>query len=513
MSEFQRIKLKQFAKVQDRETSEARYWKSFAITKEDHLQGSPNCIDFNPVRNGQFIVTAATSVHLYEGADRVQRSYTRFSADAFSGKFRKDGKLLTAGDASGLVKVFDVPSKSLLRQLKGHSLAVRATVWSYSGLHILSGSDDQSIRLWDLGTEETTWKCKQAHSDYVRTLCAHTTAHDVFVSGSYDHTVKVWDSRQSRCTNTFTHGSPVEKCVMSQSGTIVYSAGGNEVKLWDTVSGKLLHTFASHQKNVTDLCLDPVSPRILSSGLDGHVKIYNLESLQVSHGIKCTGPVLSVAVSPQDRKLVVGLVDGSLVVRTRENAGAVPGTLIPGELQGEGARRRHYKGAGSALQRTADDMVETERSAKLRPFEVQLKRFSYQQALDSALKTRNPLVVVTVLEELCRRSGLTVALSGRDEASLEPLLAFCARYVSHPRYTRLIVQVAHRILDLYGAVLGHSDAIDELFHKLRQQVKAEITFHRQTMHVMGSLDEIVNTSLLHSARVDITENNESMQSV
>lgn len=141
-------------------------------------------------------------------------------------------------------------------------------------------------------------------------------------------------------------------------------------------------------------------------------------------------------------------------------------------------------------------MVETERSVKLRPYEVQLKKFNYQQALDTALKTRNPLVVVTVLEELCRRSGLTVALSGRDESTLDPILAFCARYISHPRYTRLVVQVSHRIVDLYCGVLGHSDAIDELFHKLRQQVKAEVGFHREIMRVVGSLDEIISASAL-----------------
>ena len=201
------------------------------------------------------------------------------------------------------------------------------------------------------------------------------------------------------------------------------------------------------------------------------------------------------------------------------------------------------------------------------------RNFLTKQALDSALKTRNPLIVVTVLEELNRRSGLSQALSGRgtgcficivspffllvfifaslffslflvlfppsfrvpfflsfflvfflpfssilypflssllfllsffyisvlfvdrfihpfypspssfyplpspspslltDESTLEPLLSFAARYVSHPRYARLIVAVAHKVLDLYACVLGHSDSIDELFLKLHRQVR------------------------------------------
>ena len=146
---------------------------------------------------------------------------------------------------------------------------------------------------------------------------------------------------------------------------------------------------------------------------------------------------------------------------------------------------------------TGTDMaiIETERVEGLRPYEKQLKNFNYQQALDSALKTRNPLIVVTVLEELSRRNGLTIALSGRDEVTLEPLLSFAARYISNPRYCKLIVQVTENILDLYACVLGHSDAIDELFLKLQRQVKSEVMFQRDVMSVLGSLDGIIQTAL------------------
>ena len=131
----------------------------------------------NPVNNNPFIATASSSVHLYESfPDRNQRSFTRFSGNAYSGRFRKDGKLIVAGDHNGTVKVFDALSKALLRQFKGHTLPTRATVWSPPGLQIISSSDDKSVRLWDLGTEESIWSCRTTHNDYVRTLCAHSTS-------------------------------------------------------------------------------------------------------------------------------------------------------------------------------------------------------------------------------------------------------------------------------------------------------------------------------------------------
>jgi WD40 repeat protein len=52
------------------------------------------------------------------------------------------------------------------------------------------------------------------------------------------------------------------------------TAGGNEIKVWDILcGGKLLHTFSSHLKNITGMTFDGTGSRLLSCGLDGHVKV------------------------------------------------------------------------------------------------------------------------------------------------------------------------------------------------------------------------------------------------
>lgn len=70
-----------------------------------------------------------------------------------------------------------------------------------------------------------------------------------------------------------------------------------------------------------------------------------------------------------------------------------------GRLSGELSNRqkRFYKGAGASITKTEDTMVDSAKRDRLKPYEVQLKKFNYQQALDAALKTHNPLIVVTVL--------------------------------------------------------------------------------------------------------------------
>ena len=519
-AEFPKLKLKQYAKVQERETSEAKYWKSFNITKEDVLQSSPSCIHFNPVDGSNYIVTGSVKVSLYDTlTDKVVRAYSRFSDDAFSGKFRKDGKLIVAGDKSSSVKVFDVQSKAILREMKGHSSAVRCTTWASDGLRIFSGSDDKRALCWDLATEEILFSTRSHHTDYVRAIDASPISADVFATGSYDHSVKMWDRRVSEGHGGPVHSlgldHPVEYAMFTPSGTMLLTASGSEVRVYDIISGgKLLHTFNNHQKTVTSLCMDGTSSRVLSAGLDGHLKVYSLQTLQVVHGMKFGAPLVSVAMPADNKKLVVGFVNGTVMARSRRvedallDTGAAHG-ITAGLLAQHAAQNRHFKGAGLAhsygnSSETAsnagsvaeDAAVHTERTARLQPYERLLKKFNYQAALDAALKTRNPVVVITVLEELCRRSGLGIALSGRDETTLEPVVSFSARYVNHPKYSKLVIQVVQKMLDLYAGVLGHSDAIDELFLKLHKQVRAEVGFQRQILRVMGSLDGIISTATM-----------------
>lgn len=51
-----------------------------------------------------------------------KKTISRFKDIAYSGSFRQDGKLIVAGDATGLVQMFDGGSRAILRSFRGHNL-------------------------------------------------------------------------------------------------------------------------------------------------------------------------------------------------------------------------------------------------------------------------------------------------------------------------------------------------------------------------------------------------------
>lgn len=500
--EFPKLRIKQFASIQDKETPEAKYWRKLAVTSEQKLLAAVTCVDFNPADRGKtYVLSYSTKVSLFNSLDdKLQRSFSRFQDSVFCGKFRPtDGKLLAAGDKLGFVKVFDVKTKAVLRDLQAHRDAIHSLHWACDGLSIFSASDDKFVRQTDLATQNQLWSCNE-HSDYVRALDSHPKAKEMFLTGSYDHSLRLWDTRMSSNAIRLQHTQPIDCCRFGTSGNLAIASNGNEVWLWDLVAGgKLLHKFSNHQKNITDICFNSSGSKILSSALDGFIKVYSMAELQVIHSMKYDQPIMSCGLSPDDKKLIAAYVDGSVIVRNykQDISTSEEDEVDAVWKQSIQPQDRFYKGRTDPVSSDENHaVIESQRSIKLKPYENYLKKFQYQFALDAALKTRNPLVIITMLEELCRRSGISIALSGRDDVSLEPVLSFLSRYISNPRYSELLIQVTQGLLDLYGHVLGHSEAIDELFNKLHKQVKTEIRFQRQLMNILGSLDGVVNASLL-----------------
>ena len=224
------------------------------------------------------------------------------------------------------------------------------------------------------------------------------------------------------------------------------------------------------------------------------MKIYSLATYKVTHGLKFHSPVLSLALSPENMVLAAGTADSSLIIRRKEPKPEV-------DPYAEFRRKNPRHGTEAYLKRGAaapvgEDQVEvkTTKTKALKPYDKSLKKFRYQDALTQALDTRDPNVVVTVLEELKRRQGLEIALRGRDEKSLEPILSFLARWVAYPRHSVTLIDVVHVVLDLYGGALGQSDRIDDVMAKLAKQTRAEAEFQQQALGLMGSVNVLVGAA-------------------
>ena len=91
------------------------------------------------------------------------------------------------------------PNKDLIESFKsfrfsstlGHKNSVRSVAITQDGKYIVSGSDDETIKLWDIQTGKEV-RSFEGHTDIVRSV-AITPDGKYIVSVSNDKTIKLWD--------------------------------------------------------------------------------------------------------------------------------------------------------------------------------------------------------------------------------------------------------------------------------------------------------------------------------
>ncbi|MDE2827370.1 MAG: hypothetical protein OXL40_08695 [Bacteroidota bacterium] len=66
--------------------------------------------------------------------------------------FSPDGTQLVSGSYDDTIRLWDVATGQEVRRFEGHRDWVNSVVFSPDGAQLASGSDDDTIRLWDVAT-------------------------------------------------------------------------------------------------------------------------------------------------------------------------------------------------------------------------------------------------------------------------------------------------------------------------------------------------------------------------
>ena len=171
---------------------------------------------------------------------------------------------VASGSEDGSVRIWDVQTGEVLHKLCGHSGAVHALTLRYqagsgsgspvSGLgqgaveFVVSGSSDGSVRLWNVFTEK--YEAELAgHGRPVLSLAV--LANGAIVSGAADGSVRVWGPSQK-------HG-PVDR----------------EKVVWSCEMEMVAHS--QQVRSLSALSLSSVSSAaFISGGADGQIKLWEL---------------------------------------------------------------------------------------------------------------------------------------------------------------------------------------------------------------------------------------------
>lgn len=258
-----------------------------------------------------------------------------------SGKFlaASGNKLCNIYEAKSGIKLASFPHDSI----DGGDLYVRSLTFNSSDNLFATGSEDNSIRVWDISTLSTGTEAPKL----IQTLKGHTQDvyalefldEDRIVSGSGDQSLKLWSVSEGEClasiqshpsssSNDNVDGpreSGITSLSISQDRKFIATGSLDRIvrvfELFDELNKeefKLIETFEGHTDSVYSVTFDPHDSTVISGSLDRTIRKWSINTMNEAATEKCLQVisihrdfVLSVAVSFPSKSSRPFIISGS----------------------------------------------------------------------------------------------------------------------------------------------------------------------------------------------------------
>jgi WD40 repeat protein len=290
-------------------------------------RGKINDLAWSP--EGDLLAAASPlGIWLYDPAALTSppRLLEGHARDVLSVAFSPDGETILSGSQDGTVKVWDIKTGELK-----HSIALWADfshevgdqkrdpeVWSMAFSPdtklFATGGFDGTLRLWDLGTGRERDVLKRT-GGLVFSL-AFSPDGTLLVSSGYDGTLLVWDVATGNQVATLTgHEGWARSLVFSPDGkTLATGSSDTTVRLWDVGTGTVISVLKGHDREVAALTFSPDGETLASNSVDGMIQFWDMETGQKRPSvIRIYGEAI-MAFSPDGAKLATSTQYGFLQI-------------------------------------------------------------------------------------------------------------------------------------------------------------------------------------------------------
>jgi WD40 repeat protein len=200
--------------------------------------------------------------------------------------------------------------------LKGHTQMVTSVAFSKDGRMVVSGSDDRSVRIWNVETGKEVRTVKEHHLAKVTSVAFSPCGRRV-VSASRDNTIRILNIESCKEERVIEgHSSTVTCVAFSPDGAkLVSGSQAADIRIWDVATGQKVKVIEGHLSTVTSVAFSADGKEVVSGSDDRFIRVWDVETCRkVKEFRGHSARVNSVAFSNDGKQVVSGLDDKTIQV-------------------------------------------------------------------------------------------------------------------------------------------------------------------------------------------------------
>ncbi|XP_038987551.1 WD repeat-containing protein 36 [Phoenix dactylifera] len=148
-----------------------------------------------------------------------------------------------------------------------------------------------------------------AHNGEVVGVACDAT-NSIMISAGYQGDIKVWDFKSRELRSRWEVGCGVTKIVYHRTNGLLATVADDMVlRLFDVVALRLVRKFEGHTDRITDLCLSEDGKWLLSSSMDGSLRIWDVIFARQIDALHVDVPITAVSLSPSVDIMATSHVD------------------------------------------------------------------------------------------------------------------------------------------------------------------------------------------------------------